>query len=380
MQPPRVATWILRRFGGQYRRDALHGDLIEEYQRGRSNAWYWWQVLCALTASARHRIRSRPPAMIALIIWWCVLLGLTFALKWPVIIFALDPTLYWLYRGRRKARLTNRSLLWTLLASTWLACWIKQPAFSAETVSFNSGDKVLHGLLYKPTRPGPFPTVLYNHGSAPGLLNNQAFELIGPMFTARGWAFFAPYRRGQGLSSDAGRYIMDEIQTARAHGGDVLAAETMVRLLGTEQLEDQMAALTWLKRQSFVRSSQIAAMGNSFGGIETVLGVEQGSYCAGVDASGGAESWDKAPGLQSVMLHAVQHSKAPILFVQAENDYSLAPSRSLYAAMEKSRRPAEIRIYPPYGSSYQDGHSFAYRGASIWITDVVHFMEAHCKP
>jgi carboxymethylenebutenolidase len=251
---------------------------------------------------------------------------------------------------------------------------------ASETVSFSSGDKVLHGLLYKPAGTGPFPTVLYNHGSAPGLLNNQAFDLIGPLFTARGWAFFAPYRRGQGLSSDAGLYVQDEIQSARARGGEAFAAHTMVRLLSTEQLQDQMAALAWLKKQPFVRPTQIAAMGNSFGGIETVLGAEQVGYCAAVDASGGAESWDDAPDLHSIMLHAVQHSTAPILFFQAENDYNLAPSRTLYAAMKTSKKPAEIRIYPPYGNSHRDGHSFAYRGASIWIADVIHFMEANCKP
>ncbi len=141
-------------------------------------------------------------------------------------------------------------------------------AWAYDTVSFNSGGKVLHGLMYKPAGPGPFPAVLYNHGSAPGLLNNQAFDLIGPMFATRGWAFFAPYRRGQGLSSDAGPYIVDEIQAARARGGEPLAAKTMVRLLSTQQLEDQMAALAWLQRQAFVRPAQIAVMGNSFGGIE----------------------------------------------------------------------------------------------------------------
>jgi carboxymethylenebutenolidase len=185
----------------------------------------------------------------------------------------------------------------------------------AETIAFRSGDKVLHGLLYKPAGAGPFPAVLYNHGSAPGLLNNQAFDLIAPVFTARGWIFFAPYRRGQGLSSDAGSYIQDEVQAAQKHGGEALAAQTMVRLLTTEQLQEQMAALVWLKTQPFVRPTRIAAAGNSFGGIETVLGAEQGEYCAAVDASGGAESWDEAPGLRDVMQRAVERSKVPILYL-----------------------------------------------------------------
>jgi hypothetical protein len=29
---------------------------------------------------------------------------------------------------------------------------------------------------------GPFPTVVYNHGSTPGMLSKQAFEALGPVF------------------------------------------------------------------------------------------------------------------------------------------------------------------------------------------------------
>ena len=78
------------------------------------------------------------------------------------------------------------------------------------------------------------------------------------------------------------------------------------------------------------------------------------------------------------MLRAVEHSTVPILFFQAQNDYTLAPSRTLYAAMRRLKKPAEIRIYPPFGDGPAGGHSFTYRGASVWIDDVVRFIEASC--
>lgn len=251
-------------------------------------------------------------------------------------------------------------------------------AQAAETVAFRSSDKTLHGLLYRPPGAGPFPTVLYNHGSAPGDLSTQAFDLLGPLFNAHGWAFFAPYRRGQGLSSDAGAYIGGEIADARARGGLPLAVATMVHLLSTEQLQDQLAAKAWLNRQPFVIATRVAVMGNSFGGIETVLGAERIPYCAAVDVAGGAESWDLAPSLQALLKDAAQHAKAPMLFIQAKNDYTTAPSQELYGAMRAAGLPAAIHLYPAFGSSSEDGHSFAWRGGSIWGTDVFEFLHEHC--
>jgi len=46
--PPRMATWLLRRLGPTYQRESLIGDLQEEYQLNRTQAWYWGEVLCAL--------------------------------------------------------------------------------------------------------------------------------------------------------------------------------------------------------------------------------------------------------------------------------------------------------------------------------------------
>src|SRR5690242_4557548 len=91
-------------------------------------------------------------------------------------------------------------------------------AITAETITFQSGNLTLHGLLYRPEGAGPFPAVLYNHGSAPGMLSNEAFEAIAPVYVNRGWVFFAPYRRGQGLSASAGLFIGNQIAAARKNG------------------------------------------------------------------------------------------------------------------------------------------------------------------
>lgn len=249
---------------------------------------------------------------------------------------------------------------------------------SAKIVSFPSGNLTLHGVLYMPEGKGPFPAVLYNHGSAPGMLSNKAFEELGPLFASRGWIFFAPWRRGQGLSADAGPYIGDEIAAANKQGGLPAAAATASRLLKTDHLNDQLAGLAWLQKQQFVKPSRIAVMGNSFGGIETILGTEHGKYCAAIDASGAAQSWASAPELQALLTESVQHAQAPIFFFQAANDYDLAPSRTLSEAMKKAGKKFEMKIYPAFGTSPEEGHSFAYMGSATWADDVFGFLKQHC--
>jgi carboxymethylenebutenolidase len=250
--------------------------------------------------------------------------------------------------------------------------------FAAEDVTFPSGNITLHGVVYRPAGKGPFRAVVYNHGSAGGMIVKTGFDALGPVFASHGWVFFGPYRRGQGLSASAGPYIGDQIEAADKKGGISAAAETMVRLLRTDHLNDQLAALAWLRKQSYVQPDRIAVAGTSFGGIETVLGAERGTYCAAIDSAGGAQSWANAPALQALMTDSVRNAKVPIFFFQAENDFDLSPSKILSAAMKDANKPYELKIYPPYGSTPQDGHSFGYFGSAVWAGDVFRFLAQHC--
>jgi len=320
------------------------------------------------------------------------------------------------------------------LTLTFLAVFVSAATFaqnsathSGSVMSFSNDELTLGGLLYKPEGDGPFPALLYNHGSAPGMMNNKAFETIGPLFVNRGWVFFAPYRRGQGLSASAGNFIGDEISRAQMEGvqsvlrivapicivlvvllflvtrnrkwwlktSSILAvviaglavsyteyanagANALVGLLETEHLDDHLASLDWLNAQPFVDQNRIATGGNSFGGIVTVLGAERIRYCAAFDAAGGSRSWSKAPELRSRMIEAARNSETPILFFQAANDYSIAPSETLSNEMLAQGRTAELRVYPAFGDSSAAGHSFAWKGATVWADDVINFLAKHC--
>ena len=137
--------------------------------------------------------------------------------------------------------------------------------------------------------------------------------------------------------------------------------------------------MRWLRDSKFIQTQRVAVFGNSFGGIQTVLGAQNGNYCAAVNASGGAMSWESAPQLRTLMIEAVRKSKAPIFFDPAENDFNLDPTRVLSQEMKKAGQPFEVKFYPAFGKSEEEGHSFAYLGSSVWRDDVFAFLSKHCR-
>ena len=62
--PPRLATWLLTHLGPTFRRESLVGDLLEEYQRGRTSGWYWRQTGAALLISASGLFRVQLPRFV----------------------------------------------------------------------------------------------------------------------------------------------------------------------------------------------------------------------------------------------------------------------------------------------------------------------------
>src|ERR1700678_2735523 len=56
--PPKIAVWLLRKWGSHYHAESLAGDLIEQYRQGRSRAWYWKQVTAAVSVAQAPAIRA----------------------------------------------------------------------------------------------------------------------------------------------------------------------------------------------------------------------------------------------------------------------------------------------------------------------------------
>ena len=78
-KPPFLATLILVRLGAA--EEALVGDVLEEYRRGRSRAWYWSQALASVALRSSKDLAKEPLAALAAIsTGWAVLLMLFFTL------------------------------------------------------------------------------------------------------------------------------------------------------------------------------------------------------------------------------------------------------------------------------------------------------------
>lgn len=243
-----------------------------------------------------------------------------------------------------------------------------------DTVTFSSGALTLTGVLWRPAGDGAFPAVLYNHGS--GQDYSEQIAALGPVFTARGYAMFWPYRRGHGLSSDQGEWVGDQLDAAEAEGGAPRWSAVMTQLLEGPHLADQKAALNWLMAQPFVDTTRVYVAGNSFGGIQTALmSAETNRVRAAVDFAGAALTWARAPDLREALTRAVTNARVPVMFIQAENDADTSPSRELAAAMEAAAKPHRIHIFPAFGETAEDGHSFGYFGADIWGDTVFAFFE-----
>ena len=46
--------------------------------------------------------------------------------------------------------------------------------------------------------------------------------------------------------------------------------------------------------------------------------------------------------------------------------------------MKDAGKVFELKIYPAFGKSAADGHSFAWAGSAVWADDVFRFLGTHC--
>jgi dienelactone hydrolase len=241
-----------------------------------------------------------------------------------------------------------------------------------EELFYTSGKLGIETYLYRPKGLGPFPVVIYNHGSRPGHEREEKpFAYVGKMLAASGYLVLVPERRGYGKSE--GTLFSEEI-------GDDRGPRYVVRL--QQEADDVIAAAEFAKTLPDADGSRIAVMGWSFGGIVSVFAASRSAlFRAVVDQAGGSLSWDGSPALQSALKEAAGKIRVPLLGMVAQNDRTTESVKSVVNEAKKHGAPSRLILYQAFkphenANGIAPGHMiFSAQGASLWESDLKDFLK-----
>lgn len=255
--------------------------------------------------------------------------------------------------------------------------WGSARAEGYTEVSYRSGGLGIAGYLYQPAGSGPFPTIIYNHGSRQGQerLPVPWVRLAG-FYVSAGYCVLVPERRGYGKSD--GQTWTDAV------GRDV-TSRFIDRL--EAEADDVLAAVDFLGTVPFADRSRLGIVGWSLGGIVTLFAIARSrAFQAAVDQAGGVLTWRSSPALQAALTDAVRRAACPVLLLDAENDAAPEAIPTLARAMEAAALPHKTVIYPPYMPAHPTGavapgHAvFEADGIPIWGKDARAFLDSYLKP
>jgi carboxymethylenebutenolidase len=258
-----------------------------------------------------------------------------------------------------------------------------QPAAATlpyETLFYAHDGLRLEAYLYRPEGPGPFPLVVYNHGSAPpGEERNEwPAGYVARLFVPKGYALLVPERRGYGKSEGApfseaiGRdrgpkFVSRQVDEA----GDVNAAVEYVLKLPNASID----------------AARVVIMGWSFGGIVTTLAAGQSArYAAAIIQAPGALNWTRSEELRKALTASAAKFHFPVQCAVAENDATTESARAICAAAQSAGAKTDLKIYPPFDRGRQrpgspPGHAiFGPSGVDVWQQDVLTFLAEVLKP
>ena len=222
----------------------------------------------------------------------------------------------------------------------------------APTPFFENGSPVtLEVVIYRPLGEGPFPAVLFNHGSTGNGDDPNQFtvtytsESVAKFFAERGWLVAFPQRRGRGASDG----IYDEGFTPDRSRYSCLQAPA---LAGFEHgLLDVDAAADYLASRNDVDASRMLSAGTSRGGILAIVhaALRPDLFDGAVNFVGGwlGEGCQDALAVnRATFLRGAGFSR-PTLWLYSDNDsfYSLAHSRGNFDAFVAAGGTGTFQVF-----------------------------------
>jgi dienelactone hydrolase len=232
-----------------------------------------------------------------------------------------------------------------------------------EELTFPSAGRQLRAVLYGPSGPGPYPAVVVNHGSG---LEQDSKPGVARVLTDAGYLVFVPFRRG--YAGSPGRPRTEEVTAQPGDGayGDQVAS----RLLA--ESDDVLAALRFVRVRPDVDPARTTVLGSSYGGINSILAAGRDAELrACVSFAAAAMTWKHAPEVADLLLRHTDSARCPFLFLQAENDFDLAPSAALAGRCAARGHPHARHLFPPFGATEMEAHQIWIHAPHLWAPVVL---------
>jgi pimeloyl-ACP methyl ester carboxylesterase len=248
------------------------------------------------------------------------------------------------------------------------------PALPHETLFYTHDGLKLEAYLYVPDGPGPFPLVVYNHGSVPAAQEKDEWPApyIARLLVPAGYALLVPERRGYGKSE--GRSFAEEIGQDR--GPRFIARHR-------SEASDINAAVEFVLARpgSKLDPKRVVNMGYSFGGIVTTLASGASRrYAAVILQAPGALNWNRSGELRAALSESASQIRVPMWCAVAENDATTESARALCAAANAAGARTTLTVYPPFTAvTVRPGGSprhalFSPAGVPLWQKDALAFL------
>jgi dipeptidyl-peptidase-4 len=222
----------------------------------------------------------------------------------------------------------------------------------------------LHYRLFRPATPGPHPVYFTVYGG-PGVQSiTRAWPApINEYLVQRGWAVFQLDNRG---STHRGKKFED----------------VLYRSMGKTEVDDQLAALAWVKAQAWADPAKVVVNGWSYGGYMTLklLAAAPTAFAAGIAGAPvtrwelydtayterylGTPKADAGAYASSNALTGATRIERPLLLIHgmADDNVVFENSTALMATLQKANKPFDLMVYP--GAT----HAAAGLDVHVWQT------------
>ncbi len=241
--------------------------------------------------------------------------------------------------------------------------------------------------VFLPEGKAPFPVVIFSHGRAPtaeGRANLKIPVLPGHVgyWQAKGFAVVAPIRPGYGATGGPDREASGVRwdQENRCGGKPDLPGALNRAAFAVRN------AVDWARTQSWARNDRILLVGQSVGGMTSVvLGGQNPPGVVGIiNFSGGAAgNPEKSPGrscavddVGAVFRTAGQTARVPSLWLYAPNDLFWGPDvpRAWHKAFAAGGSASRFVMTAPVADA--DGHNLLRKGGKLWSEEVNPFVKS----